>query len=446
MLKRSNLYDYQNTAINFIKDKKKCGLFLDMGLGKTTSTLTAMSDLINDFAICRVLVISTPRIVNNVWVQECNKWEHLKDLKTVVCAGTLKKRKQLLDSEADIYTFSASSVKWLVENYANNWKWDAVVFDEASIFKDYSSVRFKQLQSILHKIVYCVLLTGTPAANGYMGLWSQIYLIDNGITLGKNITAYRRRFFIQVREYQYQLIDNADHKIQELLKPLILSMKAKDYLKELPSCIKLDINISFDKKLTAKYKKFARDFLLGLYTNTIVAANTALLGNKLLQFANGSIYDNDKNSHHIHDLKIEALKSIVDEEPNHPLLVAYNFKSDLERLKIAFPNADVLDKNESTINKWNEGKIKMLIAHPASAGHGLNLQKGGSKIVWFGLNYSLELYQQFNARLHRQGQKDVVRVIHLIVKNTIDVKIMRVLNQKAVLQDELINYFKELKG
>ncbi len=440
MLKRNNLHQYQNRAIEFIKDKKRCALLLDMGLGKTTSTLTALKDLTEDFAVCRTLVIAPLRVANSVWKQEAEKWEHVKDLNITICTGSTKERIAALNSQADVYVINRENTKWLVDTYQKNWKWDCVVIDEASSFKSYSSQRFKALKSVLYLTNYMILLTGTPASNGYMDLWSQMYLIDKGEALGKNITAYRSRFFNQFG-FKYTLNKGAEDVIKERIAPFTLSMKAEDYL-ELPECVYLYNKIEMDKKLNSRYKSFAEQLVLDNGDEEITAINAAVLTNKLMQFTNGAVYDEDKNSHHIHDLKIDALKELVEENPGEPLLVAYNFKSDLERLTEAFPKAIVLDKDNKTIDKWNKGKIPMLLAHPASAGHGLNLQKGGSIIVWFGLNHSLELYEQFNARLNRQGQTKPVRIVHLVMDGTIDQKVISALDKKANVQNELMAYFK----
>ena len=442
MLQRTRLHQYQNRAVEFIKEKKRCALFLGVGLGKSITSLTAISDLIEDFAFCRVLIIAPLRVCNSVWVQEAQKWEHTLGLKVNICTGSVKERKNSLDSEADIYIINRENVKWLVDNYQRIWKWQALFIDESSSFKSHSSQRFKALKSVLHLTEYMVLLTATPASNGYMDLWSQIYLIDKGAALGKNITAYRNRFFSKFG-FKYTINKGAKDIIQDLIKDFTLSMTAEDYL-ELPECISLYNSEEFNKKLYSQYKSFADSLVLEYEEDAITAMNTAVLTNKLMQFANGAIYDEDKQARHIHDLKIEMLKDIKEENQDEPLLVAYTFKSDLIRLVKAFPDAVVLDKDSKTIDKWNKGKISMLLAHPASAGHGLNLQKGGSIIVWFGLTHSLELYEQFNGRLNRQGQTKPVRIIHLLIEGTIDNKIIKALQGKASVQNELIDYFKEI--
>lgn len=440
MLKRNNLHQYQHKAVEFIKDKKRCALLLDMGLGKSVSTLTAIKDLTDDFAICRTLVIAPLRVANSVWKQEAEKWEHTQDLNITICTGSTKERISALNSQADIYVINRENIKWLVDTYQKNWKWDCIVIDESSSFKSHSSQRFKALKSILHLTNYMVLLTGTPASNGYMDLWSQMYLVDKGEALGKNITAYRSRFFNQFG-FKYTLNKGAEEIIKERIAPFTLSMKAEDYL-ELPECVYLYEKIEMDKKLSARYTSFAEQLVLDNGDEEITAINAAVLTNKLMQFTNGAVYDEDKTWHHIHDLKIDALKELVEENQGEPLLVAYNFKSDLERLTEAFPNAVILDKDNKTIENWNKGKIPMLIASPLSAGHGLNLQKGGSIIVWFGLNHSLELYEQFNARLNRQGQTKPVRIVHLVMDGTIDQKVISALDKKANVQNELMAYFK----
>ena len=442
ILKRNNLHKYQEKAIEFIKTKKRCALFISMGLGKTTSTLTAIKDLSDDFAICRTLIIAPLRVANSVWKQESEKWEHTQDLKINTCTGTTKERSAAIKDIADIYVINRENVKWLVDNYYETWKWDTLVIDESSSFKSHASQRFKALKSIVHLTKYTILLSGTPTSNGYIDLWSQCYLIDKGDALGKNITAYRNRFFNKFG-FKYTLNKGADKIIKEKLLPFTISMNAEDYL-ELPECLYLYNKIIMSDKLLVTYKNFVNDLILEYEDTEISAVNATILTNKLMQFTNGAIYDEDKKAHIIHDLKVDAIKEIIEENSYEPLLIAYNFKSDLQRLTKAFPNAKVLDKDNKTIELWNKGKIPILLAHPASAGHGLNLQKGGSKIVWFGLNHSLELYEQFNARLNRQGQTKPVRIIHLVLNNTIDEKVIKSLDKKANIQNDLIEYFKDI--
>lgn len=443
MLSRNDMHEYQSRAVDFILEKKRCLLLLDMGLGKTVSTLTAVSDLIDGFAVAKVLVIAPLRVANSVWKQEVSNWEHLKHLTVSVCTGSAKERLSALHHDADIYVINRENVVWLLEHFKGKPPFDCVVLDESSGFKNPSSKRFKALRKMLPVTEYMVLLTGTPSPNGLMDIWSQAYLVDFGMSLGRTITGYRQRFFDQKPwGFGYDIKSGADAKIHELMKPYTLSMQAKDYL-ELPEYIPLYQKIELPRKEKQAYDDFAKELYIEVEGDGIEAMSAAVLANKLLQFANGAMYTDDVGSWaHIHDLKIEALKEIVEENEGETMLVAYNFKSDLERLKKAFPDAVVLDKSPQTIESWNRGEIKMLLAHPASAGHGLNLQKGGSLAVWFGLNWSLELYQQFNARLYRQGQTKPVRVVHLVSGGTIDEIVINAIESKEQVQTLLLNALK----
>lgn len=439
MLKRSDMHDYQNTAVDFIKQRRKCALFLDMGLGKTVSSLTAASDFLDDVLVTKVLVIAPLRVANTVWEQETHKWEHLSHLKAVICTGTQAERLAALSSDADIFIINRENVQWLIENV--KWDFDMAIVDESSSFKNHASKRFKYLKKVLKHIKSIVLLTGTPSPQGYIDLWSQLFLIDSGERLGRNITTYRHRFFSQdPYGYTWELNEGSDKVIQSLISDVCTTMFAADHLK-MPGKINITEYIEFDAKSKKQYDELEKEFLLTLAQGTDIEAPSAgVLANKLLQICNGAIYDADKNYHAIHDLKIKALKEIIEDNANENMLIAYNFKSDLERLQKAFPYAKVLSKSGDELKAWNEGKVKMLLAHPASAGHGLNAQFGGSMLVWFGLNWSLELYEQFNARLYRQGQMNTVRVIHIVAKSGIDEKVMLALTSKAKTQKELMTY------
>ena len=439
MLKRTDMHGYQNAAVDFIKQRRKCALFLDMGLGKTVSSLTAASDFLDEFLVTKVLIIAPLRVANTVWAQEANKWQHLSHLKTVICTGTQAERFAALSSDADVFIINRENIQWLIENV--KWEFDMVIVDESSSFKNSESKRFKCLKKVLKCIKSIVLLTGTPSPQGYIDLWSQIFLVDNGERLGRNITTYRHRFFTQdPYGFTWELNAGSDKIIQSLISDVCTTMFAADHL-EIPGKINITEYIEFDAKSKKQYKELEKEFLLALSQDTDIEAPSAgVLANKLLQVCNGAIYDADKNYHIIHDLKIKALKEIIEDNPNENMLIAYNFKSDLKRLQKAFPDAKVLSKSGGELKAWNGGKIKMLLAHPASAGHGLNAQFGGSMLVWFGLNWSLELYEQFNARLYRQGQMNTVRVIHIIAKDGIDEKVMIALTNKAKSQKELMTY------
>lgn len=454
MLTRDMLHPYQNRAISFIKEKKKVGLFLDLGLGKTTSTLTTIQDLKSEGKIKRSLIIAPLRVANSVWKQESEKWEHLLDLDFAIVTGGEENRLRALKTKADVYVINRENVKWLIDLCVKKraFPFDFVAVDESSSFKSHKAQRFKSLCRSIDKIKYMVLLTGTPAPNNIMDLWSQIYLLDKGDRLGKNITEFKNRYFMQTGYggYAYQMISGSDQKVRDKIKDVCLSMEAKDYL-DMPQRIDIAVNCDMPVDAEQKYLEMQENFYLELSDDKeIVASHAAVIAGKLLQFCNGAVYDDEKEYHVLHDEKIEALKDIIDDNSNENILVAYNYKSDLERLKKAFPYAVTLDRKGACVPKWNNGEIKIMLAHPASAGHGLNLQKGGSLIVWFGLNWSLELYQQFNGRLYRQGQEKPVRIIHIISKiskgYSLDEAVMSAIDRKAKNQDQLIQFLKEKIG
>ena len=415
-----------------------------MGLGKTVSTLTAISDLRDSFAVSKVLVIAPLRVANSVWGREAKGWAHTKHLKVALCTGNERTRRAALHKRADIYAINRENVKWLVDLYGDKWPFDYVVIDESSSFKSAKSQRFKALKKVLHNTQYITLLTGTPAPNGLMDLWPQCYLVDYGQALGRTMTGFRNRFFEQsgYGGYTFAPRDGSDKKIQGLIKPFTLSMTADDYL-ELPERIDLVEHCELPPAAMKNYLAFEKELLIEIDDDLIEATSAAVLANKLLQWCNGAMYtDEYKNWVELHKVKLDALADIVEDNAGETVLVAYNYKTDLERLTKRFPNAVVLDKNPDTITRWNNGEIPMLLAHPASAGHGLNLQRGGALAVWFGLNWSLELYQQFNARLHRQGQGKPVRIIHIVAKGCMDERVMSVLEAKDLTQSALISALK----
>ena len=439
MLSRENLHPYQERAVSFIKEQQRCGLFLEMGLGKSSSALTAISDLRDNFSIHKVLIVAPLRVANSVWKQEAAKWSHLKHLKVSVCTGHQKARLSALQADADIYVINRENLAWLVDFAKDKWPFDMVVIDESSSFKNASTQRFKALRRVLSKTEYMVLLTGTPSPNSLLDLWPQMYLIDFGHTLGRTLTAFKQRFFEpDYMGYKFTLREGAANTIHNLIAPKVIHMSAEDYL-DLPSRIDLIEHVDMPDKAVEGYREFERTMLAELESGAEVEAMTAaVLANKLLQYANGGLYIGEGQWESVHGAKLDALAEIVEDNPNENLLVAYNYRFDLENLKIMFPEAVVLDKNQETIDRWNRGEIKMLLAHPASAGHGLNLQDGGSVIVWFGLTWSLEYYQQFNARLHRQGQTKPVKILHLVSKNTIDGRVLSVLSMKDATQKQLL--------
>lgn len=444
MLTRSDLHAYQEKGVEFILDNRRCALWLQMGLGKSVTSLTAASDLIDSMAVMKVLVIAPLRVANSVWAQEVKLWAHLNHLNVAVCTGTEKQRLSSLQHKADIYTINRENVPWLVKHYAKKWPFDAVIIDEASSFKNASSQRFKALKKILPYTEYFVELTGTPSPNGLLDLWAQMYLIDFGQTLGRTMTAYKQRFFQQdYMGYNWTPKEGAAEQIYKLVAPYVLSMSAEDYL-ELPERIDIVESVPLPPKTLSAYQHFEKTLLAELEDGQeIEAISAAALANKLLQWANGAVYtDTNGNWAEVHNAKLDALEEIVEQNPGENILVAYNYKSDLARLKKRFPKAIVLDKSAETVAKWNRGEIPMLLAHPASAGHGINLQAGGALAVWFGLCWSLENYLQFNARLHRQGQQRPVRIVHLAAKDTIDERVMMVLASKDTNQRSLLSALK----
>lgn len=439
MLSRDNLHKYQERAVDFICNEQRGMLALDMGLGKSVSTLTAISDMLGAMVASKVLVIAPLRVANSVWAQEARAWRHLEHLRVSVCTGSEKARRAALSLDADVYVINRENIMWLVENYGRRWDFDTVVIDESSSFKNSSSKRFKALKKMLPAIERMILLTGTPSPNGLLDLWPQMYLIDYGQRLGRTLTGYKQRFFEQdYMGYRYTPRTGSADRIHELIGDKVIHMSAEDYL-DLPDRIDIEQRIDMPAKALSDYKDFERTMLAELDDEVVEATTAAVLANKLLQWANGAMYtDENKNWAETHTAKLDALAEIVEDNEGENILVAYNYKSDLERLLTRFPQARVLDKQQDTIDAWNRGEIQMLLAHPASAGHGLNLQRGGALCVWFGLNWSLEYYQQFNARLHRQGQTRPVRIVHIVCKDTIDERVLTVLRDKDAVQGALL--------
>lgn len=443
-------HDYQNVAKQWVLDHPEAGLFLDMGLGKTVTTLTAIEELKNDYMdIKKALVIAPKRVAEDTWPTEYQKWDHLTRLKIVEIKGTPKERLNALKQPGDIFIITRDNVAWLVETLKREWDFDTVVIDELSSFKSNKSIRFKKLRLVRPFIKRIVGLTGTPAPNGYEDLWSQIYLLDRGQRLGKTITEYRRKYFYTITRpgyNEYKLRPGAKEEIDQLISDICISMKARDYLSQ-EEPLYIDRTVKLSDKEYKLYKTMERDAVLEFGEDDYISAlNAATVTNKLLQLANGAIYDEAQNYRVIHDKKLEALEELIEEAGEEPVFVFYSFVSDKERILQKFKDARVLE-TEKDIKDWNAGKIKLMIAHPASAGHGLNLQDGGSIIIWFGLPWSLELYLQANARLQRQGQKQTVRIYHLLTEGTMDSRVLQVLKGKNIRQEELIASLKaELKG
>lgn len=435
-------HDYQKTAIQYILDHPYCGLFLDMGLGKTVSALTAVDILINDrLEVKSVLIVAPKRVAVDTWPQEVQKWDHTKGLTYTMLTGTPTERKAGLTQETDLYITTRDLVPWLVETVGKDWRFDMVIVDELSSFKSSRSKRFRALKKVRPLIKRLVGLTGTPKPNSYMDLWSEIYLLDQGERLGRTITSYRSSCFIETNWGgfpSYTLCQGADELINKKIADICISMKAKDYL-PLEDPMIIDRWVTLGPKERKLYKQLERDYLLSFPESDVTAINGAALSNKLLQLANGAVYDENGTAIHVHDAKLDTLKEMVEEGEN--LLVFYAFRSDKERILKAIPEAVALE-GEEQIKAWREGKIKVLLAHPASAGHGLNLQEGGHVVVWFGLNWSLELYAQANARIQRQGQTEPVRIYRILAKDTLDESVAKALDSKARSQEALLEALK----
>jgi SNF2 family DNA or RNA helicase len=448
MLKEKDLHHYQDTVVEHIMDTPFCGVFLDMGLGKTACSLTAVKKLMfEELDVSNPLVIAPKRVAENVWTSEIKKWEHLKHLKVSRIIGTEIQRRAALVKNADIHVIGRDNVAWLCGLFGGSMlPFDMLIIDESSSFKNPKSQRFKALRLVQPSFKRIVLLTGTPAPNGLIDLWSQIYLLDRGARLGKFIGHYRDKYFTPGQRnghivYNYKLQKDSEALIHEQISDICISMKAEDYL-ELPGKIDNYIYINFPPELQQQYDEFEEEQVLELIGDQeITAVNAAALSNKLLQFSNGAIYDDDKNWHVVHNLKIDAVEEIVEQSGGKPILVAWTYRHDMYRLKEKFSDAREL-KTEKDIEDWNAGLISMLLMHPASGGHGLNLQAGGNIIVWFGQTWSLELYQQLNARLDRQGQTDRVIIHHLVAVKTVERDVVKSLESKDTKQESLLKAVK----
>jgi len=416
-------------------------------LGKTVSTLTALVDLLVTKDIKKVLIIAPLRVAQHTWPAEIKNWQHLRALRYSLIAGFgVSKREQAMHSSAPIHIINRENVPWLVESLGQDWHYDCVVIDESSSFKNHGSKRWKALRQVVKsgKIKRMVQLTGTPTPNSLMELWPQIYLLDKGERLGHTRARFLGAYCQQVGHPQWNQVEVRPDRVellQERVADLVLRMDADDYL-ELPPRIDSDVVVKLPPKAQKAYQQMQDEFLIELERGEVLAANAAVKINKLLQISSGSVYTED-GYEVIHDFKIDALKEIV-ETANEPVLIAYNFKCDAERICKAIKNAKVLSTDNQLIDKWNKGEVPVMLAHPASAGHGLNLQHGGSLIVWFGLSWSLELYQQFNARLHRQGQTRPVRVVHLLADTPADWSVKNVLSSKDETQANLFTFVENM--
>lgn len=452
-------YPYQAQAIKAVIKNPKIGLFLDMGLGKSIITLTAIEDLMhNRVEVRRVLIIAPKKVAESTWTQEAKKWDHTRNLTFSKVLGSQKERLKALKTPADIYVINRENVKWLVDYCVKQlhwWPFDMVVIDELSSFKNHQSKRFRALRKI--QIPRVVGLTGTPAANSLLDLWAEMYLIDHGERLGKTYSWYRDHYFVPDKRSRQQIFSyrprsNAMQEITQKISDITITMRAEDYL-QLPEIVYNDIPVELEAKDLDAYRRMEKEQLLAVQDiltgeeAAITALQAGAVMNKLLQIANGFVYDENKTPYRVHTAKLEALQEIYEAQKGHNnLLVFYNFQADKDAILTAFPEARLLD-NDQDVQDWNAGKIPMLLAHPASVGYGLNLQQGGHIVIWYSLTWSLELYQQANARLHRQGQTERVIIAHLVAQNTVDEAVSLRLHAKDQTQNALLDILKfRIKG
>lgn len=434
-------HNYQQFATDFILEHPISCLMLDMGLGKTVITLTALWQLaLDSFDVSRILVIAPKRVAEDTWPKELSKWEHLSGLDVTLVMGTQTEREAALRQQTFLYIINRENVSWLVANHP--WNFDMVVIDELSSFKSNQAQRFKAMKKVRPLVSRIVGLTGTPAPNSLLDLWPEMYLMDMGQRLGRFIGGFRDRFFTPDKRnreiiYSYKPREGAEEAIYGLISDICISMKAVDYL-DMPELIMNRVEVSMDSRERKIYDDFQRDMVVSLQGEELDAVNAAALSGKLTQMANGAVYGENRKVLHIHDRKLDALEDLMEAANGKPLLVAYWYEHDLQRIKARFKNARCIDTTQD-IDDWNAGKIPLALIHPASAGHGLNLQEGGCTIVWFGLTWSLELYQQLNARLWRQGQKHTVVIHHIVTKGTHDEDILRALDNKDTRQSALID-------
>lgn len=439
-------HDYQTYATEFIEEHPVAAVLLDMGLGKSVITLTAINDLCLDtFEVQKILVIAPLRVARDTWKAELEKWEHLRCIKYSVAVGTEAERKAALQKPANLYIINRENVGWLIEQSGLPFDYDMVVIDELSSFKSHQAKRFRSLMKVRPTVKRMVGLTGTPSSNGLMDLWAEFRLLDMGKRLGRFITHYRDEFFRPDKRngqviFSYKPKDGAEEEIYRRISDITISMKSTDFL-QMPECVINEVEVSLSDKEMKMYNGLKKDLVLAIANKEIDAVNAGALSNKLSQMANGAVYDEDKNYIEIHDRKLDALEDLIEQANGKPVLVAYWFKHDLERIKKRFTVREI--KTSKDIADWNNGSIPIAVIHPASAGHGLNIQEGGSTLIWFGLTWSLELYLQTNARLWRQGQKSKTVVIHhIITKGTTDERIMKALQTKETTQDALMNAVK----
>ncbi|WP_419892831.1 SNF2-related protein [Oceanobacillus kimchii] len=439
-------HQYQKYAIQKIIDTPAVGLFLDMGLGKTVITLTALKELDeNYFDAGKILVIAPLRVAQDTWSRETEKWDHLEDITFSKILGSRTQREKALKADADVYIVNRENVPWLVSMTGSKWPFDTVVIDELSSFKSSKSKRFRALRRVRPLIQRIIGLTGTPSPNGLHDLWAQLYLLDQGKRLGKTITGYRDRYFVPGRRdghivYEWKQKEEAESRVYDRISDICVSMSAKDWL-DLPERIERMVPVNLSTSTRKKYEQLEKDLLLPFEDGDITADTAAVLSNKLLQMSNGAVYNEKKEVQQIHDGKLDALEDLIEAANGKTILCFYTYKHDLARILERFPQAKKLEGPED-ISKWNIGEIPLLLTHPASAGHGLNLQDGGHNVVWFGLTWSLELYQQANARLDRQGQKERVVIQHLVAEGTIDEIVAARLADKTAGQEALLDAVK----
>ena len=438
-------HDYQDYATQFILDHPVAAIFLDCGLGKTVITLTAMEELLHDrFEVSRILIIAPLRVARDTWPAEIQKWEHLRQLTFAVAVGTERERIVALAQRAELTIINRENVDWLVSKSGWPFDFDMIVIDELSSFKSYQARRFRALMKARPLAKRVVGLTGTPSANGLMDLWAEFRLLDMGKRLGRFITHYREELFLpdkrnQQMVFSYKPRPGAEDEIYQRIGDITISMRSADYLK-LPELVETQSMVKLSAKERKTYDAMRAEMVTTIGEQEIDAMNAAALSNKLLQMASGAVYDEDGKALHMHDRKLDALEDLVESANGRPVLVAYWYKHDAERIKERMPVREI--RSSRDIRDWNAGKIPVALIHPAGAGHGLNLQDGGSMLIWFSLTWSLELYQQTNARLYRQGQKHTVTITHIIAEGTIDEQVMQALQKKDKTQAALIEAVK----
>ena len=445
-------HDYQRHCINRIIDTPRLGLFLDMGLGKTSIVLSAVKELkYNRFAVSKVLVIAPKKVAEGTWSKEKDKWDHTRCLRISRVLGSEKKRIRALYEPADVYIINRENVVWLVDFYKNDWPFDMVVIDESSSFKSHKAKRFKALSAMAPRIKRIVELTGTPSPNGLADLWAQLYLLDEGARLGTRYAGFRERYFDAGPRhngivYKYSTKQGSEEAILSAISDICVSMKAADYL-ELPDCIMHEVPVELDPKAAKAYRELEREMVLELPDDEVTVTSAAALSNKLLQLGNGAIYGEDHSVHEVHGCKIEAFMELIESlsASGKSALVFYNYQHDRERLQKALAKTGLVVRELKTTqdeDDWNAGKIDILLTHPASSAYGLNLQQGGNHVVWFGLNWNYELYTQANKRLHRQGQTEKVIVHHLVCEGTRDEDVMAALARKDDVQQFVMDSLK----